>query len=62
MNFNVVIGEQLVCPVCGKKFLASDDTKYIAAGGFTCSWKCFLAHVKSIPPKEEKTKLRKNCK
>jgi hypothetical protein len=61
-NFNVTIGEKLICPVCGKEFIASDGTKYIVAGGFTCSWKCFLIRVKSMPPKEEKMKPRKNCK
>lgn len=38
--------ETLICPVCGKSFPPDDDTKYIASGGYTCSWKCFLTVVK----------------
>lgn len=53
MNFNATIGETLICPVCGKSFIVSEDTKYIAAGGFTCSWKCFLIDVKSKPSKKK---------
>ena len=37
----------LVCPVCGKELKRNDDTKYIAAGGYTCSWSCFLKRVKA---------------
>lgn len=37
----------LICPVCGKGFKRNDDTKYIAAGGYTCSWNCFLKRVKA---------------
>lgn len=40
--------ESLTCPVCGKEFKPSDDTKYIASGGYTCSWKCFSTVVKKI--------------
>ena len=36
----------LTCPVCGKEFKPNEDTKYIAAGGYTCSWKRFLTRVK----------------
>lgn len=36
----------LTCPVCKKEFKPNDDTKYIAAGGYTCSWGCFLTRVK----------------
>lgn len=45
----------LVCPVCEKEFKPNDDTKYIAAGGYTCSWKCFLTVVKQ----REEEKKRK---
>ena len=38
--------ELLTCPVCGKEFKPNDDTKYIASGGYTCSWKCFLVVAK----------------
>ncbi len=36
----------LTCPVCNKEFKPNDDTKYIAAGGYPCSWKCFLTVAK----------------
>ena len=49
----------LVCPVCGKEFKANDDTKYIAAGGYTCSWKCFLNETKR---KSEEKKEQKNAR
>ena len=48
----------LICPVCGKEFKPNDDTKYIAAGGYTCSWKCFLTVVKQ----REEEKQNKNKK
>ena len=51
---------KLICPVCGKEFTASDDTKYIAGGGFTCDWKCFLDHIKNASVKKEKKS--RNCK
>lgn len=41
-------GDQLTCPVCGKDFKATEDTVYIAKGGYTCSWKCFLIRDKEI--------------
>lgn len=43
---NVKIGDKCVCPICGKEFEVSSDTMYIAKGGYTCSWKCFLTRVK----------------
>ena len=36
----------LTCPVCNKEFKPTNDTKYIAAGGYTCSWDCFLTVAK----------------
>lgn len=54
MNYNPTIGETLACPVCGKNFRVSEDTKYIVAGGFTCGWKCFMICVKNTPPKQKK--------
>lgn len=29
--------DTLICSVCGKEFVVNDDTKYIIAGGYTCS-------------------------
>lgn len=48
----------LICPVCGKEFKRNDDTKYIAAGGYTCSWNCFLKRVKT--KKEENDEHKTN--
>lgn len=45
---DVKIGDNLVCPVCNKEFRATADIKYIAKGGYTCSWKCFLARVREV--------------
>lgn len=36
----------LVCPICGKEFTRTDDTKYITHGAYTCSWECFLRTIK----------------
>jgi hypothetical protein len=52
MNFNVVLGETLICPVCGKSFKVTEDTKYIAGGGYTCGWKCFSAKVSEASQKK----------
>lgn len=40
------IDSTLICPVCGKRFLPSDDTKYLIGKEYTCSWDCFLNKVK----------------
>ena len=48
------IQEILICPVCGKEFKLNDDTKYIANGGYTCSWKCFLTFVKQREKEKDK--------
>lgn len=48
--------EILTCPVCGKEFEPNDDTKYIASGGYTCSWKCFLVVAKKQSEKKNKIK------
>lgn len=40
-------GTKLQCPVCGKEFKATDETRYIIHDAWTCSWKCFKAeHIK----------------
>lgn len=49
----------LTCPICGKEFKPNDDTKYIAAGGYTCSWKCFLTEVKRQEENKKDTKNKK---
>ena len=61
MNFNVVLGETLICPVCGKSFKVTEDTKYIAGGGYTCDWKCFSAKVnEALEKKTNKCKQNVN--
>jgi len=57
MISDVKLGEKLVCTVCGKEFTVTEDTKYIAKGGYVCNWKCFLARVKEVElEKNNKTK------
>lgn len=46
MNANTYPQGLLICSVCGKEFKSNDDTRYIIAGGYTCSWKCFLTESK----------------
>ena len=50
----LTVGERLTCPVCNKEFKVTDDTCYIVAGGYTCSWKCFLKRVagREIPEQD----------
>lgn len=48
-----VTQELLTCPVCRKEFELNSDTKYIAAGGYTCSWECFLTVVKKQKDKNK---------
>lgn len=53
----------LICTVCGEEFEPNDDTKYIIAGGYTCSWKCFLNEAKRRDAeKKEKGKDKNNKK
>jgi hypothetical protein len=40
------ISNTLICPVCGKRFLPGDDSKYLIGKEYTCSWECFLNKVK----------------
>lgn len=40
-------GTPLVCPVCGKNFKATDTTRFVIKGSYTCSWQCFKTqHIK----------------
>lgn len=55
---DVKIGEELICPVCGKIFKATEKTKYIIKGGYTCSWKCFFVEA----TKRCEAKLERNKK
>ena len=40
------INNTLICPVCDKRFLPNDDSKYLIGKEYTCSWDCFLKKVK----------------
>ena len=51
--------ETLICSVCGKEFEPNDDTKYIIAGGYPCSWKCFLNEAKRRDAEKKKAKDKK---
>ena len=51
------LGEEVICPICGKKFKITVDTVSFIAGDCTCSWKCFLNEVKRKEA-EKKTKCK----
>ena len=51
-----------ICSVCGKEFEAHDDTRYIIAGGYTCTWKCFLQEAKRRDAIRESKKRNKSDK
>ena len=42
----VKIGEELICPICGKIFTADENTCFFAKGEWNCSWECFRSYVK----------------
>ena len=48
----------LTCSVCGKAFKANDTTRFIVAGGYTCTLKCFLDEVK----RRDSLKIKENKK
>lgn len=55
----------LICSVCGKEFEANDKTRFIIAGGYTCSLKCFTNEAKkrdAIRKENEKNKINKRNK
>lgn len=59
VNYDIQQQETLVCTVCGTEFRPDDDTKYIIAGGYTCSWKCFLKEAKERNAKRTSQKEKK---
>lgn len=51
------VGEELICPVCGKKFKATENTVFIMHNAYTCSWDCFKKeHIRIMTPIWEKRK------
>lgn len=48
----------LICSVCNKEFKANDTTRFIVAGGYTCTLKCFLDEVK----RRDSLKIKENKK
>ena len=46
---------QFVCPICGKTFEDAEDLCfYVGEMQKTCSWKCFIDHIRSLPKVEKK--------
>ena len=52
--YNVNLGEEIICPVCGTIFEVTEDTKYFISGDYTCNWNCFLDEAKRRDAKEKK--------
>lgn len=44
LSFQEKLQDKTVCSVCQKEFKLKE--KYAIAGGYACSWKCFLKEVK----------------
>lgn len=47
-----------VCPLCGKKFLKTEDLCYYVDKKLVCSWKCFFDRVTKW--EIEKSKLKES--
>lgn len=46
---------EFVCPICGKTFKDTEDLCfYVGEMQKTCSWKCFIDHIRSLPKVEKK--------
>ena len=54
----VRLGEELFCPVCGALFKATEYTKYIMKGEYTCSWKCFYNEARSRDEEKKNNKTK----
>lgn len=50
--------ENLICSICQKEFKFKE--KYVIAGGYACSWKCFLREVKRQEKEKEITGVKNN--
>lgn len=42
----IKLGDKLLCPICGKEFTVTENTKYIFNKQYACEWPCFLEKVK----------------
>ena len=52
-----LVQELLNCPICGKEFKLTENSKYKFNGKYACTWKCFLKEVrKRAATKEDKKK------
>lgn len=49
------IGDKLICPVCGKEFIADENTCFATTKGFVCGWPCFIDKVNECESKKAKT-------
>lgn len=55
----MLVSNEVVCPVCGKSFVVTDNHKYLLNGEHTCSWKCFSDYAKEHQkPKGDDVKKR----
>ena len=51
--------EMLNCPICGKEFKLTEDSKYKFNGKHVCTWKCFLKEVRKRAVAKEDKKNKK---
>lgn len=54
------VGEELICPVCGKHFKATEDTRCLINGNYTCDWKCFSDYYNKHANEEKKQKIKES--
>lgn len=62
MDFGVNLGDLIECPVCGKTFTADEDTTAIIAGGYVCSWLCFMKKHRELKAEAERLRAEKEQK
>lgn len=62
MDFGVHPGDRIACPVCGKTFTADEDTTAIIAGGYVCSWSCFMKKHRELKAEAERLRAEREQK
>lgn len=62
MDFGVHLGDRIACPVCGKMFTVDEDTTAIIAGGYVCSWSCFMKKHGELKKETERLRAEKEQK